>query len=238
MITKKTRDLSNSNFHSGEVILINKPYKWTSFKVVAFIRKLIKVKKVGHAGTLDPFAEGLLIVCTGKKTKDISQFQDLMKTYEGIISLGKTSASMDLETEVTCERPYKYITISDLERTREKFLGEIKQVPPMYSAAKRKGVRLYALARKGKTVQREPKKIFVYDFKFTNIDLPNIGFEISCSKGTYIRVIANDFGQSLGCGGVLSSLKRTKIGNYFLKDALNVDDFKNLVNSSLVLESS
>jgi len=236
MITKKTHNLSDCDFNSGEVILINKPYKWTSFKVVSFIRRLINVKKVGHAGTLDPFAEGLLIVCTGKKTKDISQFQNLVKTYEGIITLGKTTASMDLETEIIQERPYEHITASDLENTKRKFLGEIEQIPPMYSAAKKKGVRLYELARKGKTVQREPKKIFIHDFKIIKVDLPNVHFEISCSKGTYIRVIANDFGESLGCGAVLSHLKRTRIGNFTINDALKVDDFKKLMSRELVLE--
>lgn len=228
MITKKTKDLSECDFQSGEVILINKPFKWSSFQVVNFIRKQIDVKKVGHAGTLDPSAEGLLIICTGRKTKEISQFQDLPKTYTGIITLGKTSPSMDLETDIIATNPFEKITREHIENVKKEFIGEIEQLPPMYSAVKRNGTRLYKLARQGKTVKREPRQITVYCFNILNVEMPDIHFEISCSKGTYIRVIANDFGNRLGCGAILTELNRTRIGDYSIEDALSVQEFKEL----------
>jgi tRNA pseudouridine55 synthase len=237
MITKKTKDLSECDFQSGEVILINKPSLWSSFKVVNFIRKVIGVKKVGHAGTLDPSAEGLLIVCTGKKTKSISEFQELPKTYRGIITLGITTPSMDLETDVIATHPLDKITLEDIEKARNKFIGEIEQLPPMYSAIKKNGTRLYKLAREGKTIKREPRKVTVYSFNIFQIEIPDVFFEISCSKGTYIRVIANDFGNLLGCGGILSSLNRTKIGDFSAADALTLKEFKNLAQSGVEIDS-
>ena len=226
MITKATTDFSNCDFQSGEVILIDKPTGWSSFKVVYKIRKAVNVKKVGHAGTLDPSATGLLILCTGKKTKEISNYQGLNKTYTGIITLGKSTPSMDLETEVSEEKPFEHLTEEDISNTRHQFVGKILQTPPMYSALKVNGKSLYKLARKGKTVEREPREITVYNFEIKKIELPNIYFEISCSKGTYIRVIANDFGNKLGSGGVLSLLRRTKIGEYNVNDALKVEEFE------------
>ncbi len=225
MITKETNDFGEIDFGEGEIILIDKPAGWSSFKVIRKIRQAINVKKVGHAGTLDPAATGLLIVATGKKTKSIHEYQALEKTYIGTITLGKTSASMDNETEITSEKPFVHISKEQVYKVRDEFVGSIKQIPPMYSAIKYKGKSLYHLARKGKEVEREPREVVVSDFKITNIDLPNIDFEITCSKGTYIRVIANDFGNKLGCGGLLSSLRRTKIGNYSVDDAFIVEKF-------------
>jgi len=225
MITKRTNDLSKVDFNQGEVILIDKPAGWSSFKVIRKIRNAIGIKKVGHAGTLDPMATGLLIVATGKKTKSINEYQALEKTYTGTITLGKTSPSMDLETEVISEKPFAHITEEDIYKVRDEFIGTIKQIPPMFSAIKYKGKSLYHLARKGKEVEREAREVTVSVFKISKIDLPGIDFEITCSKGTYIRVIANDFGERLGCGGLLSSLRRTKIGNYSVEDAFTVDKF-------------
>jgi tRNA pseudouridine55 synthase len=226
MITKETNDFSGADFQTGEIILIDKPIGWTSFKVVHVIRKITGAKKVGHAGTLDPLATGLLILCTGKKTKEITNFQDGEKTYTGTITLGKKTPSMDLETDVIEEKPFEGIKKADIEEVRNSFLGEILQTPPMYSALKVGGKTLYNLARKGKTVKREPRKVNISKFLIKKIDLPDIHFEIRCSKGTYIRVIANDLGENLGTGGVLSSLRRTKIGEYEVNNALSVESFE------------
>ena len=225
MITNDTTDYSKFDFDLGQTILIDKPFRWTSFHVVHKIRKAVGVKKVGHAGTLDPLATGLLIICTGKKTKEIVKYQDLEKTYTGIITLGKTTPSMDLETEVTEEKSWENITEEKILKAKEEFTGQIDQIPPMYSAVKYKGKSLYKFARKGKTVNRESRKVFISKFNITKINLPDIYFEISCSKGTYIRVIANDLGINLGCGAVLSSLRRIKIGNYNIENALGINDF-------------
>lgn len=226
MITKETDDFTSADFKTGEVILIDKPFGWTSFKVVHIIRKITGAKKVGHAGTLDPMATGLLILCTGKKTKEISKFQDGEKTYTGAITLGKKTSSMDLETDIIEEKPVYNIKKEEVEKARDLFLGEILQTPPMYSALKVGGKTLYNLARKGKTVKREPRKIKISKFLITKIMLPDIYFEIVCSKGTYIRVIANDLGEKLGTGGVLTSLRRTGIGEFYVKNALTVESFE------------
>lgn len=230
MITKQTKDLQNLDYLSGQVILIDKPANWTSFDVVAKVRRLIKVKKVGHAGTLDPLATGLLIICTGKKTKEISNYQEQRKKYTGIITLGKSSPSMDLATEINEQALPENLTEENIFEVRDKFLGKIEQIPPMFSAIKHKGKSLYKLARKGKEVEREPRQVEIYSFEITKIDLPDIHFEISCSKGTYIRVIANDFGNELGCGGVLSLLRRTEIGDYSIDDAYEINEFSSLFN--------
>lgn len=224
MITKKTVD-KDFDFQAGEVILIDKPREWTSFKAVKKIRGVINVKKVGHAGTLDPMATGLLIICTGKKTKEISLYQNLPKVYEGIITLGKSSPSMDTETDVTELKSIADITEEAIIKEKERFTGRIKQVPPMYSAIKLNGKPLYKLARKGLEVKREPREVEIYDFTILKISMPDIYFRIKCSRGTYIRAIASDLGNNLGCGGILSSLRRTAIGEYKVEDGLLPDDF-------------
>ena len=189
------------------------------------VRKAAGVRKVGHAGTLDPMATGLLILCTGRMTKEISSFQDKEKTYTGIILLGKTSPSMDLESEVAEGKTVEGIKEEDILYARDKFVGDIMQTPPMYSALKVNGKRLYEMARKGKSVKREPREVNVSKFEITEISLPEVHFEISCSKGTYIRVIAHDLGAALGCGALLSSLRRTKIGDYSVERALTPSEF-------------
>lgn len=236
MIDKERVDFNGLDFHAGEEILIDKPFGWSSFKVVYQIRNAIGWLKIGHAGTLDPFATGLLILCTGKKTKSISDFQDLEKTYVGTITLGKATASMDLETEILSEKPFEHITEANINLLKEEFTGKIMQVPPMYSAVKQKGKNLYKLAREGKTVERQAREINVSDFKIISINLPEIHFEIKCSKGTYLRAIANDFGEKLGCGGVLSSLRRTKIGQFSVDDAISVEEFKKRLKISISIE--
>lgn len=225
MITKQTKDPQNLDYLAGQVILIDKPVNRTSFNVVSRIRKLTKVKKVGHAGTLDPLATGLLIVCTGKKTKEISEYQAQRKKYTGIISLGKSSPSMDLATEIKETVLPDDLSEEKILSVRNRFLGNIEQVPPMFSALKHKGKALYKLARLGKEVERAPRQVEIFSFDITKIELPDIHFEIACSKGTYIRVIADDLGKELGCGGILSLLRRTEIGDYKVDDAVNLDEF-------------
>lgn len=231
MIKKETNNLSGCDFYSGEYILLDKSFHWTSFDVVSKVRNAVGVKKVGHAGTLDPLATGLLIICTGKKTKDISSFQDLEKTYTGSILLGKNSKSMDLESELTGDKDISSIKDEDIYNARQKFVGDILQVPPMYSAIKYNGKSLYNIARKGKTIELKPREVTVSKFDILEINKPYVKFEITCSKGTYVRSIANDMGEELGCGGVLNSLRRTAIGNYSVNDALSIDEFVSLARN-------
>lgn len=225
MVTKQTDDFDSLDFLAGETLLIDKPPQWTSFKVVHTIRKAINVKRVGHTGTLDPLATGLLIILTGKNTKQMKNFEGLSKTYTGTFLLGKSSASMDTETEMTNKNLPDILSDDLIFKTRDTFLGNIEQIPPMYSALKVDGKKLYDLARKGKEVKRKSRKVNIYRFEITQIDLPELHFDITCSKGTYIRVIANDFGEKLGCGAVLKKLRRTGIGDYSVKDALGVEEF-------------
>ena len=235
MITKNIKDLSGFDFELGESILFDKPIWWTSFKVVHKIRKSICVKKVGHAGTLDPMATGLLILCTGKLTKDIDSFQALTKTYTGTFTLGKKTLSMDSETGAIEEKPFDHISLQDLLALKNNFVGEIFQTPPMYSAVNFKGKKLYEYARKGKIIERKARPVFVYNFDITDFNPPKVDFEITCSKGTYIRVIANDLGEMLGCGAHLTSLRRTHIGDYSVSDAFEVRDFIALMEKRLQL---
>lgn len=225
MITKTTSNLTQFDYLSGQVMLVDKPKGWTSFKVVDRIRRCINVKKVGHAGTLDPMATGLLILCTGKKTKEITQYQDLTKTYSGVITLGKYSESMDAETEMMNYPLAENLSITKINEVAESFIGEIEQIPPMYSAIKKNGKTLYNLARKGKVVEREARKIIIYSFTIDKINLPNIHFTIESSKGTYIRVIADEFGKKLDTRAVLTELRRTKIGEYEVDQAADVNEF-------------
>lgn len=237
IITNQTSDFSNADFSEGEIILIDKPSGPTSFQVVSKVRKITGVKKVGHSGTLDPLASGLIIICTGKKTKVINEFINLNKTYTGTIRLGLRSASMDTETESTEYPLPEGLDEEKILSVRDKFLGEIEQTPPMYSAVKINGKKLYNLARKGKTIERRPRKVVIEKFEITKIDLPDIHFEIVCSKGTYIRVIADDFGNELGCGGIIASLRRTAIGEFKVDDAVNLNQFAtNFVRSAASLK--
>ena len=218
-------------FLNGKVIIIDKPLNWTSFQVVNKIRWAIRQKfnlkkiKVGHAGTLDPLATGLLILCTGKMTKNINEYQAENKEYTGTITLGATTPSYDLETEIDQSYPTEHITETMIHKATESFKGLIQQKPPIYSAIKKDGVRLYELARKGEQTEIKSREVEIVDFDITNIDFPNVQFRIVCSKGTYIRSIANDFGQELQSGSHLSSLRRTKSGNFDLTTALSPEAF-------------
>jgi tRNA pseudouridine55 synthase len=216
----------------GKIILINKPYDWTSFDVVKYIKKGFRNEKVGHAGTLDPLATGLLVLCTGKMTKKISEIQDAEKEYIGTFTLGATTESYDLETEMVIGRDaVNSVSTEMIYETTKKFTGEILQTPPPHSAVKINGQRAYDLARKGKQIEIQSKTVLIKEFEIMGIlptpnsQLIEVSFRIVCSKGTYIRSIANDFGKALGCGAFLSSLCRTRIGNNLLSDAVEPHDF-------------
>lgn len=231
MISKATNEFLNFDFTNGEVILIDKDEGISSFGIVNKLRKITGIKKIGHAGTLDPKATGLLIICTGKKTKEISKFQDLIKVYSGIISLGRTSRSMDSETELTGSVKTDFVNLEKLNEVRNLFLGKIQQLPPMYSALKHKGKSLYKYARKGIEIKREPREVEIYDFIIEKYIEPDVYFRISCSKGTYIRVIADDFGKKIGTGGYLKKLRREAIGQYNVESAFTINEFEKVFNS-------
>lgn len=208
----------------GRVLLINKPYQWTSFDVVNKLRYKLKIKKIGHAGTLDPLATGLLIICTGKMTKRIEEFMGLEKEYTGKFVLGQTTPSHDLETEITEVNDISEVTQQAIFDTARILTGSLQQIPPMHSAIRIGGKRAYEFARKGKEVELKHREVEVKEFEITNIALPEAAFRIVCSKGTYIRSIARDFGNALNVGAYLTELCRTRIGNFRLEDALGVDE--------------
>ncbi|MBX9852214.1 MAG: tRNA pseudouridine(55) synthase TruB [Cytophagaceae bacterium] len=211
------------NFEEGEVLLIDKPYEWSSFDVVKKIRNAIGFIKIGHAGTLDPLATGLLILCTGKMTKRINEFQDMEKEYEGELIIGKTTPSFDLETEIINEKDITKISEEDIKATVSKFIGKIMQVPPVYSAVKLGGKRMYKRARRGEDIKLEAKEIHIKDFIITSIELPAVRFRVVCSKGTYIRSLVRDFGEALQVGAYMSSLKRTRIGHFHINDSDSIE---------------
>lgn len=213
------------SFSDGAAFLIDKPKGWSSFDVVKKVRKCVDLRKVGHAGTLDPMATGLMIVCCGKGTKTISEIQDTAKAYEGAITLGASTFSYDAETDIVEEAPYNHITKEDvLDALNKHFYGPIAQVPPMYSALKKDGTPLYKLARKGKEVERESRDVHIYAARVISFDLPKVSLYIKCSKGTYVRSIAHDLGKTLNSLGYLSALHRTAIGDFNVDDALTIED--------------
>lgn len=219
------------DFTNGQVLLIDKPLHWTSFQVVNKlrwgIRKSFHIKKikVGHAGTLDPLATGLLIICTGKMTKQIDTFQAQQKTYTGTIVLGSTTPSYDLETEIDATFSTDHLSNELIHQITNEFIGDIDQFPPIFSAIKKEGKRLYEFARAGEAVDIKSRKINISEFSISNINGLNVEFKVVCSKGTYIRSLAHDFGKTLGCGGHLAALRRTKIGDFNIKDAISIDKF-------------
>ena len=227
--------MTEEDYKNGQVLLIDKPLEWTSFQAVNKIRWHIRQRfqikkiKVGHAGTLDPLATGLLIICTGKQTKQIDTYQGQHKEYTGTITLGATTPSYDLETEVNETFSTEHISEDSIRKTTEQFIGNIQQKPPIFSAIKKDGVRLYELARKGETTEIKTREITILAFEITKIDMPKIDFRVVCSKGTYIRSLAYDFGLALNSGAHLSALRRTKIGDYSVDNALSIEQFiKNL----------
>ncbi len=227
--------LSKEDFLNGQVLLFDKPLGWSSFHVVNSakwaLRKKFDLKKikVGHAGTLDPLATGLLVVCTGKFTKSIPGIQDQRKEYTGTITLGATTPSYDLETEVDQRFPTDHLTKDQIIHATESFTGRIYQKPPVFSAIKKDGKRLYEYARKGKEVEVNAREIEIYEFEITSLEMPEVHFRVVCSKGTYIRSLAHDFGQKLNTGAYLSALRRTKIGSFSVDNAITPEAFKTLI---------
>ena len=217
----------------GKVILVDKPLKWSSFQAVNKLKYVLKNQlhlpkkfKIGHAGTLDPLATGLLIICTGKFTKTITEIQAQTKEYSGTIILGATTPSYDLETEIDATFSTDHISENLILETTKQFIGEIDQKPPVFSAIKKDGKRLYEHARAGEEVEIQSRKTTIYEFEITRIQLPEVDFRVTCSKGTYIRSLAYDFGLALQSGGHLSALRRTKIGDYSVENAVTPDDFE------------
>ncbi|HEA29052.1 MAG TPA: tRNA pseudouridine(55) synthase TruB [Leeuwenhoekiella sp.] len=228
------------DFKEGQVLLFDKPLEWTSFQVVKKVRWLIKktygIKKikVGHAGTLDPLATGLLIICTGKFTKRIAEFMGQEKEYTGTITLGATTPSYDLETEIDATFPLDGITEEQIKAATPQFTGAIKQRPPVFSALKKEGKRLYKFARAGEEVDIPKRDVAIREFEITRINLPEVDFRVVCSKGTYIRSLAYDFGKALGNGAHLSALRRTKIGAYNVKNGLNMEEFQKTLSEASI----
>ncbi len=223
--------MTAEDFRSGQVLLIDKPLHWTSFQAVNKLRweirqtHNIKKIKVGHAGTLDPLATGLLIICTGKKTKEINTFQGQIKEYTGTFVLGSTTPSYDLETEIDHTFPTDHITSDKIHATTQQFIGDIQQLPPLFSALKKDGKRLYEYARAGETVEIKTRTVSISEFEITKIDDLHISFRVVCSKGTYIRSLAHDFGKALHSGAHLSELRRTKIGDFDVSKAASIEKF-------------
>ena len=227
------------DFLEGQILLIDKPLTWSSFQAVNKLKYILKRQynlpkkfKIGHAGTLDPLATGLLIVCTGKFTKKITEIQGQAKEYTGTITVGATTPSYDLETEVNATFPTEHITVALIQETVKQFLGEIDQKPPVFSAIKKDGIRLYEHARAGEEVEIQARKTTIHKFEITRIALPEIDFRVNCSKGTYIRSLAFDFGKALNSGGYLSVLRRTKIGDYDVVNGVSPAEFEQKINSN------
>ncbi|WP_273277467.1 tRNA pseudouridine(55) synthase TruB [Maribacter polysiphoniae] len=229
------KSLSKEDFLEGQLLLIDKPMGWSSFQAVNKLKWAIRKKfslkkiKIGHAGTLDPLATGLLLICTGKFTKKINDLQGQVKEYTGTITVGATTPSFDLETEVNETFPIDHISDILVHETTTGFIGEIEQVPPVFSALKKDGKRLYEYAREGKEVEIKKRRVTISEFEITKIDLPKIEFRVVCSKGTYIRSLAHDFGKALQSGGHLSTLRRTKIGDYNVDIATDPNDFAEIL---------
>lgn len=225
--------MTEEEFKAGQILLFDKPLEWTSFQLVNKVRWLIKKNfrikkiKVGHAGTLDPLASGLLIICTGKATKTIEELQGQEKEYTGSFTLGATTPSFDMETAVDEIFPTEHLTSEGIEEATKAFLGDIQQQPPVFSALKKDGKRLYEYARSGEEIEIPTRRVNISEFEITQIDLPNVHFRVVCSKGTYIRSLAHDFGKQLNSGAYLSSLRRTRIGVHKVENALTVDSFIN-----------
>lgn len=226
------------DFKNGQVLLIDKPLNWTSFQVVNKIRWAIRKKfalkkiKVGHAGTLDPLATGLLVICTGKKTKTIDQLQAETKEYTGSLRLGETTPSYDLETAIDKSWPVDHISNEMITGATKHFIGKIQQSPPIYSAVKQDGVRLYEKARKGESVEVKKREVEIFDFEITRIEMPDVDFRVTCSKGTYIRSLAYDFGKNLDSGAHLTSLRRTRSGDFRVDQAETIEQFLTRLESN------
>ncbi len=235
---KQPKTEANFHFQEGEILLVDKPFKWTSFDVIRKIKYSMKPlkAKIGHAGTLDPLATGLLVICTGKFTKKIDTFQAEKKEYTGTIVLGATTPSYDLETEIDREFPIDHISDAEIRRVASTFIGEIDQIPPAHSAIKQNGERVYEKARRGEEVEMKTRKITIFELEITRVSLPEVEFRVICSKGTYIRSLAFDFGQKLSSGAYLKNLRRTRSGNFNVDHAWNLDELIGAINGESQIE--
>ena len=237
-MTTEIEKFTPEDFKNGQILVFDKPLEWTSFQLVNKVRWLIRKScgikkiKVGHAGTLDPLATGVLVICTGKFTKRIPELQGTEKEYTGTFTLGATTPSFDMETEVDKTFETSHISKENLEEAADKFTGEIEQVPPVFSALKKDGKRLYEYARKGEEVKVESRPVTIKEFEVDAPRFPEVDFRIVCSKGTYIRSMANDFGLALNSGAYLSSLKRTRVGEFDIENALDLESFEKLLPSA------
>lgn len=220
-------------FQEGRVLLIDKPLHWTSFDVIRKMRNIIGIRKIGHAGTLDPLASGLLIICTGRFTKKINEYMAREKEYTGHFVLGATTPTYDLESKPEHFKSYDHITRDEIQKAAARLTGEILQTPPAHSAIKIEGKRVYELARQGKEVKMEKRPVTISEFEITVVNLPDVSFRVVCSTGTYIRSLANDLGEELGCGAYLGSLCRTRIGEFHLKDAYSLESFEEFAREKL-----
>jgi tRNA pseudouridine55 synthase len=225
-----------NKYEAGQVLLFDKPLQWTSFDIVRKVRSLIRIKKVGHAGTLDPLATGLLIVCTGKFTKKINEYMGMEKEYTGTFTLGAVTPTYDLESEPEGIKDTSWVTREDIDKAVLPFIGTIQQTPPIHSAIKKDGKPVYLMARKGIDIELEARTITIKKFVIEEIELPTVYFRVVCSTGTYIRSLANDYGKVLGCGAYLSSLRRTRIGEFSVEDALSITAFSAQVRDEVSLK--
>ncbi len=217
--------IRRAELNAGKIVAIDKPVDWTSFDVVNKLRGMTKVKKVGHAGTLDPFATGVLLICFASATKQVEQLMELEKEYQGIFELGTETDSHDITGKIAAQHPVPDLSRLQIESAAKKYVGEIMQTPPMFSALKRDGRKLYELARKGEQLELEPRPVKIYAFHILEVKPPEIHFSVTCSRGTYVRALARDLGRDFGCGAFLKTLRRTRVGNYTIANALSIQQF-------------
>jgi tRNA pseudouridine55 synthase len=224
-VAEPVKIIRRAELKAGKIVAIDKPAGWTSFDVVNKLRGMTGVKKVGHAGTLDPFATGVLLICFAGATKRVDALMGLEKEYQGTFELGVETDSHDVTGKVIAQHPVPELSRAQIEQVARRYVGEIMQTPPMFSALKREGRRLYELARKGEQVELEPRKVTIYAFDVLDVALPEIRFQITCSRGTYVRALARDLGKDLGCGAFLKTLRRTRVGQYAAGSALSIEQF-------------
>lgn len=225
VVVEITNIIRRADLKAGKIIAIDKPEGWTSFDVVNKLRALTKVKKVGHAGALDPLATGVLLICFAGATKQVNKLMELEKEYQGTFELGAETDSHDVRGKVVSQHPVPNLSRDQIEQAAKRYVGDIMQTPPMFSALKRQGRRLYELARKGEQVDLAPRPVKIYAFDILEVDLPEIRFAVTCSRGTYIRALARDIGKDFGCGAFLKSLRRTRVGDYTAASALSIQQF-------------
>jgi len=224
-VAEPDKIIRRAELNAGKIVAIDKPVGWTSFDVVNKLRGMTGVKKVGHAGTLDPFATGVLLVCFAGATKQVDALMGLEKEYQGTFELGVETDSHDVTGKIIAQHPVPELSREQIEPAVQRYVGEIMQTPPMFSALKRGGRRLYELARKGEQIELEPRKVTIYSFEVLDVALPEIGFQVVCSRGTYVRALARDLGKDLGCGAFLKTLRRTRVGQYAASSALSIEQF-------------